>query len=166
MTVTNRNPQNTNFLQPTKFLLTFDRVGAMQYFCQMVNLPGISLDDATRTTPFVNLYSPGTKLTYNPLNVTFIVDEDLVTWQNIQSWLNKIANPEGFEGRNVKPTDNVSDATLTILTNLNNSNLRVYYHNVFPTGLSDIDFDTKQSADDIITASATFRYDYYEILTA
>ena len=166
MSVSNRNPQNTNFLQPTKFLLTFDRVGALQYFCQMVNLPGISLDEATRPTPLVNLYSPGTKLTYNPLNVTFIVDEDLVTWQNLQAWLNQIANPNGFAGRNSKPKDNFSDATLTILTNLNNSNLRIYYHNVFPTSISDIDFDTKQSADDIITASATFRYDYYEILTA
>ena len=166
MSASNRNPQNTNFLQPTKFLLTFDRVGAMQYFCQMANLPGISLDDATRSTPFVNLYSPGTKLTYNPLNITFIVDEDLITWQKLQQWMNEIANPEGFDGRNTKPSDNVSDATLTILTNLNNSNLRIYYHNVFPTSISDIDFDTKQSADDIITASASFRYDYYEILTA
>jgi len=138
----------------------------MQYFCQMVNLPGISLDEATRNTPFVNLYSPGTKLTYNPLNVTFIVDEDLVTWVNLQQWLNQIANPAGFDGRNAKSSDNFSDATLTILTNLNNSNLRIHYYNVFPTSLSDIDFDTKQSADDIITASASFRYDYYEILTA
>jgi hypothetical protein len=166
MTALNRNPQNTNFLQPTKFLLTFNRVGALQYFCQSVNLPGISLDDAERPTPFVNLYSPGTKLTYNPLNVTFIVDEDLITWQNLQQWLNSIASPEGFQGRNGKPSDNFSDATLTILTNLNNSNLRIQYYNVFPTSISDIDFDTKLSADDIITASASFRYDYYEILTA
>ena len=166
MSVSNRNPQNTNFLQPTKFLLTFDRVGALQYFCQMVNLPGISLDDANRSTPFVNLYSPGTKLTYNPLNITFIVDEDLITWQKLQQWMNEIANPEGFEGRNKNSKDNISDASLTILTNLNNSNLRIQYYNVFPTSISDIDFDTKQSADDIITASATFRYDYYEILTA
>ena len=166
MTALNRNPQNTNFLQPTKFLLTFNRVGALQYFCQSVNLPGISLDETTRNTPFVNLYSPGTKLTYNPLNVTFIVDEDLVTWQNLQAWLNQIANPKGFNGRNTVPKDNFSDATLTILTNLNNSNLRIQYYNVFPTSISDIDFDSKQSADDIITASASFRYDYYEILTA
>jgi len=166
MTALNRNPQNTNFLQPTKFLLTFNRIGAIQYFCQTVNLPGVSLDDATRNTPFVNLYSPGTKLTYNPLNVNFIIDEDLITWQSLQKWLYQIANPKGFDGRNTKPINNYSDATLTILTNLNNSNLRIQYHNVFPTGLSDIDFDTKQSADDIITASATFRYDYYEILTA
>ena len=166
MTVLNRNPQNTNFLQPTKFLLTFNRVGALQYFCQMVNLPGLALDDIERPTPFINLYSPSTKLTYNPLNVTFIVDEDLVTWQNLQQWLFQIANPDGFEGRNKNPSNNVSDATLTILTNLNNSNLRIQYYNVFPISLSDIDFDSKQSADDIITASATFRYDYYEILTA
>lgn len=166
MTALNRNPQNTNFLQPTKFLLTFNRVGALQYFCQSVNLPGISLDDVSRATPFLDIYSPGTKLTYNPLNVTFIVDENLSTWTSLQNWFNSIANPKGFDGRKPSPKDAFSDASLTILTNLNNSNLRVNYYNVFPTSLSDIDFDTKLSADDIITASASFRYEYYEILTA
>ncbi len=57
-----------------------------------------------------------------------------------------------------------SDATLTILSSLNNPIARVEFTNMFPVSLSDIFFDTKQSADDIITADATFVYDQFKII--
>ena len=72
MTAINRSPENTNLLQSTKFLLTFDRIRTTQYFCQTVNLPGVSLGEVSRATPFLDMYSTGTKLTYDPLVVEFI----------------------------------------------------------------------------------------------
>jgi hypothetical protein len=57
-----------------------------------------------------------------------------------------------------------SDATLTILSALNNPIARVEFVNMFPVSLSDIYFDTKQSADDIITADATFVFDQFKIV--
>jgi len=75
-------PQNTNFLQSTKFVLTFPRISNTQFFCQEVNLPGVSTSEIPQTTPFVDLYRPGDKLVYEPLNVTFIVNEDMSSWYN------------------------------------------------------------------------------------
>ena len=172
MTVLNRNPKNTNFLQPTKFLLTFDRISDVQYQCQEINLPGVSLGEITRPTPFIDMYSPGTKLTYNALNITFYIDEELISWKNLQNWFLSIANPDGFEERDhsrelrTEALRHMSDATLTILSNLNNPLVRVQFVNSFPTTLSDLRFDTQLSADTIMTATATFRYDYYNILDA
>ena len=57
---------------------------------------------------------------------------------------------------------NYSDATLTVLSALNNPIVRIKFTNVFPITLNDIGFDTSLSADTIITADATFMYDYYE----
>ena len=169
MTVLNRNPQNTNPLQPTKFLLTFTRIQTVQYFCQEVNLPGVSLGEVLRATPFLNMYSPGTKLTYDPLDITFTVDEDLASWKNLYNWFTSIADPDGFEKRaytrELQRTEHFSDATLTILSALNNPILRIEFSNVFPLTLSDIQFDTKLSADTIITARGTFRYQSYKYLT-
>ncbi|NBP03142.1 MAG: hypothetical protein EBU90_24160 [Proteobacteria bacterium] len=169
MSVLNRNPQNTNILQPTKFLLTFNRIGAVQYFCQSVNLPGFSLQEITRSTPFIDTYSPGTKLTYNALEVSFIIDEALVGWKNLHDWFTSIASPEGFEKRYDTSLDktnkNLSDANLTILSALNNPVARIQFINAFPTTITDINFDTTLSADTIITARATFRYDYYKVIT-
>ena len=163
MSVLTRSPQNTNFLQASKFLLSFSRITEVQYFCQEVNLPGVSLGDVNRSTPFLELYSPGTKLTYDPLNITFTIDEDLQSWKDIYNWFVEIADPSGFNNRDRKY---FSDATLTILSALNNPILRIQFANVFPTSLSGINFDTKVDADTILTCTATFRYQSYNYLTA
>ena len=173
MTAFTRTPQNTNLLQPTKFLLTFDRIPAAQYFCQSANVPGVNLGQAPINTPFVDINSPGNKITYNPFSIRFTVDEKLEGWRQLHDWYRAIASPEGFAERNrlsSMQSDRKSgskaftDATLTILSNLNNPVLRIQFINMFPITLSDIVFDTTQSADDIMTADAVFMFDYFNIL--
>lgn len=171
MTAFNRTPQNTNILQPTKFILTFDRIGSVQFFCQSVNLPGINLGQAPINTPAGDVFAPGNKIIYNPLNVHFILDETLDGWQQIHAWFRSIASPESFQERK-RLTDiqnaysstkltSYSDATLTVLSALNNPILRIKFTNMFPITLSDVVFDTTQSAEDIMTGDATFMFDYF-----
>lgn len=170
MTAITRSPQNTNLLQPTKFLLTFNRIQTVQYFCQSVNLPGVSLGEVNRATPFLDMYSPGTKLTYSPLEIVFLIDEELQSWKNLYNWFLSMADPDGFEARDgskeLQSIKHFSDATLTILSGLNNPIIRIQYSNVFPLTIGDIQFDTTQSADNLVTARATFRYQSYKYLTA
>jgi hypothetical protein len=174
MTALTRVPQNTNYLQPTKFLLTFDRIGSVQYFCQSVNIPGVNLGQAPINLPTVDVFAPGNKITYNPLSIRFNVDAELDGWRQLHDWYRSIASPESFQERK-RLTDiqnayqsnrlkNYSDATLTVLSSLNNPILRIQYINVFPITLSDIIFDTAQSADDIITADAIFVFDYFNFV--
>ena len=173
MTALTRLPQNTNYLQPTKFLLTFDRLGDVQYFCQTVNIPGVNLGQAPFNTPLLDVFVPDRKMIYNPLSIHFTIDESLNGWQQLHAWFRSIASPTSFDERNrltslqnAKKTasslDSYSDATLTILSALNNPILRVKFYNVFPITLSDILFDTTQSADDIITADCVFTFDYFD----
>jgi len=174
MSVLSRTPQNTNLLQPTKFLLTFDRIGTVTYFCQSVNIPGVSVGQAPINFPSVTVYSPGNQITYNNLNISFLVDESLISWQNLHDWFRSFASPDGTEERNLKTRlqneytrqdkKQYSDATLTVLNNLNNPVIRVQFTNVFPVSLSDITFDTRMSADDIITADGTFVFDEFKFL--
>jgi hypothetical protein len=174
MTALSRTPENTNILQPTKFLLTFDRIGSTTYFCQSVNLPGVSLGQAPINTPMLDYFAPGNKLIYNQLNVDFLVDEKLDTWRQLYSWFQSIASPESFDERNrlsdiqnkikTKNLKSYSDATLTLLSALNNPILRVQFINLFPISLSDIQFDTKMSAEDVVMGTATFVYDYFKFI--
>jgi len=166
MTALNNNPQNVNLLQPTKFLLSFDRIKGVQYFCQTANLPSVSLGEVVRNTPVLDIYSAGNKLTYEPLTVTFIIDEALLSWKNIHDWFREIANPENLQTRKVKYNDYMSSATLTLLSALNNPTSGIQFFGLFPTSLTGVTFDTKSSAETIMTATATFRYEYYNILPA
>jgi hypothetical protein len=148
-------PENTNYLQPTKFLLTFPSIADTSFFCQKVNLPGVSVAEVLRVTPTVDLYVPGTKLIYNTMDIEFSINENLSSWLVIYEWMRD--NTTGnFRYKNV-------DAIVTVLSNMNNPKLRVKYSNVFPTTLGDIEFDTRLSAEEHISVSATFRFDFYEI---
>jgi hypothetical protein len=173
MTATNRTPQNTNFLQPTKFIFQLDRLGSVQFFCQSANIPGVTLGQAPINFPGIDVYVPNTKLVYNQFNIRFLVDEKLQSWQDLNNWFRAIAAPTGTDERNRKTAvQNIqkssnkpySDGTLTVLSALNNPVVRIQFYNLMPVNLSDIQFDTSLSADDTITADATFLFDYYDFV--
>ena len=176
MTALTRTPENTNALQPTKFMLSLDRIASVNYFCQGVNIPGVSIGQAPINLPTADIYAPGNKITYNQLTVDFLVDSSMNNWQQIHAWFRSIASPESFEERkrlsdlqnqyNSNKLKNYSDGTLTLLSSLNNPIKRIHFVNLFPISLSDIQFDTRMTADDVITASVTFVYDYFNFVDA
>jgi hypothetical protein len=153
----------------------------MTYFCQQANLPGISLTEIPKPTPFVELFVPGEKLIYDTLNITFLVDEDLRAWTQIHDWMRGITFPFDFEeylelqrqnstsslgqrflSNNSLAGGQYTEAIMTIFTNKNNPNFRVKFYDLFPTSLSTIIFNTGDSADNVVTADATFRFTYYD----
>ena len=175
MTALTRTPQNTNYLQPTKFLMVFDRIPNTQYFCQAVNIPGMQVGSAPLSFPGLDVNAPDTKIQYNQLSMTFTLDEAIKSWQDIYLWFRSIASPTGTDERNrlaalqsFRGTGPkvYSDATLTVLSALNNPLFRIRYYNCFPISLSDVQFDTKMSADDILTGDATFLFDYFDFEAA
>lgn len=166
-------PTNQSLAQPTKFRLIFDRIPNVTFFCQSVNLPGLGVSPTQQTTPFVDAYIPGDKVSYDPLNISFLVDEDYRSWFDIHDWLRGLAFPENFEQykqmqnysrfqqKETKGKPQYSDATLTLYTNQNNPNLRIKFIDCFPESLSGIDFSTQSSAENVLTATASFRYSYF-----
>ena len=174
MALPTRNPENIDLLQSTKFRLTLDRLPGMIYFCQTANLPGVSLTEIPRQTPFVDLYIPGEKIIYDTLNITFLVDEELRAWTEIHDWIRALTFPNEFEeyvrlnkySRNVtgiKADQRLAYTTgvLSIYTNKNNANFRVKFVDLFPISLSTIIFSSSDTAENVITADATFRFGYY-----
>lgn len=173
MAAINRNPQNTNPLIPNKFQVNFTRLPNTTYFCQSASLPGLSLGEIPRNTPFIDLYSPGEKLIYDVLNFTFVVDEDLNSWTEIHDWMRGMTFPTNFsEYRNLsklnkfadKPQPQFSDATMTILTSSFNINYNVRFYDCFPISLSSIAFSSTDSPENLITSDVSFRFSYFDIV--
>ena len=177
MTATNRNPSNPNFLQPNKFQLNFARSPNVQYFCQSLSVPGISMSEVPQMTPFVDIYVPGEKAIYDLLNITFLVDEELKSWVEIHDWIRAMTFPKEFaEYQNLgnlnrqtsaalastrKPQ--YSDASIIILSSSNTPYYRYKLYDCFPTSLSTFVMSTTDSPDTAITADATFRYSYFDV---
>lgn len=153
----NQKPENTNLLQPTKFILSFGYIPDTVYFCQKVKIPGAEMTFAKQLTPNIDFYLPGTKLTYNEFEMDFLVNEDLSAWLQIYKWMRNITTDE------IKLRPFQTEAVLTVLSNLNNPKLRIKFVGIFPMSLGDIDLDTTLSAEDHLIATSTFKYDYFEL---
>ena len=165
-------PMNPNVLHPNKFVLSFSTIPTVEYWCQAVNIAGISSGEAIRQIPLIDLFSPGEKLNINPLAITFQVDEDLTGWMEVYNWMRALTFSFSFDeykalslrpGMLHKPQPQFSDATLIVLDSKQNPHIRVKYRNCFPTSLTDIMFSAASSAEEPVTADAVFRFDFYDV---
>lgn len=159
-------PENTSFLQTTKYTFLIPNLPFAKYFCQSINLPGVSSSDIEVANPFSSTYRHPTKMSYEPFSITFLIDEDLKVWEETYKWIVSLTRPESYEQYVKNQRENASpyrDGILTINTNANLPNMRINFRNVFPVTLSGIQFGTTASADTTPTADVTFRYDLFEI---
>ena len=193
MTTTNaysRQPTKQDYADPTKFKFSIVKLPKVEYFCTQVNLPGISIsDNYSQPTPFRDIPLPGEKLRYEPLAVTFIVDENLENYIEMHTWLTSIGFPKdrsqfkkfrsttantpvttqgtSSDIGDVKPAtaerSMFSDATLTVLTNKNNPIAEVRFADCFPTSISSLEYNQNVTDVDYLTADITFKYKIYEI---
>ena len=194
MTTTNaysRQPSKQDYADPTKFKFSIVKLPKVEYFCTQVNLPGIAIaDNYSQPTPFRDIPLPGEKLTYEPLSVTFLVDENLENYQEIHGWLRGLGFPGGHEefkklldgGADRFPTSKsstlgdagrvkfnapdtgglFSDATLNILTSKNNPVTEVRFSDCFPISLSSLQYNQQATDTDYLTATVTFNYKLYD----
>jgi hypothetical protein len=166
-------PTDQNFLQGSKFSLSFQRLPYIQWFIQSINIPGISAGTATQQTPFIDAPIPGDKMVYERLTVEFALDEPLWSWTSVNDWIKGLTFPESFEQyRNLSMQQRIqmqtsqpqySDAILTIMTNKNNPILQLLFTQMFPVSLSGIQMSTKEPATTILTATVELAYTGYQI---
>jgi len=162
---------NHNFLSPLNFRFLLKRAPATEFFIQRINLPGFKLGAPAFGNPFVTIPEPGEHLAYNPLTITFKVDEDLTNYLEIHKWMKHLGKPKNFEEYREVATEMPqisgygvkSDISLILMTNIKNPNFSINFIDAFPIALGDIQFDTRDPDIQYLTATATFRYIYYDI---
>lgn len=197
MTTTNslsRQPTKLDYASPTQFKFSIIKLPKVEYFCTAVNIPGISLGGTmSQPTPLKDIPVPGDKLTYEPLQMTFLVDENLENFQEIHGWLVGLGFPRDYsEFRNLVSSGNdrfpakttevsneigkvkygaantggiYSDATLTVLSSKNNSQLEIRFRNMFPTNLTGLQYNQQAADVDYLTATVSFSYEIYDFAT-
>ena len=148
----------------------------MTYFCTEVNIPGASVGYAYQRTPLIDAPIPGDKMVYSSLNITFIVDEELRAWTEILTWIKGYSFPENTDQyKNLSLQQKLqlgstkpqySDATIIAYSNKNNPLLQIAFKDLFPIQLSDINFNTKLDATNVISGSASFLFTNHVITRA
>jgi len=183
-TTAQRQPSKLDYSSQIQFRFEILYLPLVEYFIQSANVPGLQLQSATVPTPLYDYPIPGDTITFDPLNISFLVDENLNNFNELHKWISRL----GFAESNTefadllregtpsqrtpsskgiqKPLPEVgiySDATLTILNSKNIPKTEIRFKNVYPTSISGLDYSIGGTDVDYVTCSATFNYLGYTI---
>ena len=182
--------ENRNFLAPTGFNFVLEKAQAVDFFCQSANVPSVSMIPTVQPGRLRNIPVPGDELYYEDLSVRFLVDEEMKNYLEIHDWLTTLGFPEYWgqydfeqqkdDKRQPFASDDMmnsrvaysrkdkyerSDANLQILNSNYNVIQTIRFKDIFPISLSTLTFDTVASDVQYLSASATFKYTHYNILS-
>ena len=151
MAVLTQQPKNINPLADVQFKFDVAALPNTSFFIQTVNLPGVSLEAAVIATPQLQNFSRHTGIiTYEALDVTFMIDEYLKNWQEIYEWM-------------IGEENKYTSAVLTILSSSMNPTMEIHFKEIFPTTLSAIPFDSTTTDPVYQVATISFNYTEYII---
>ena len=167
-------PTTENLLSESAFSLAISHIPNTIFHLQTALLPGVTGTPIIVNTPLSPISVPGDDLTYNQLQINFMVDEELANWQEIYNWMKNLYTSQKTSDFTTIKADpklgpnlggGVSDATLTLRTNKQNPNIRIKFHELFPVQLGDLEFNA--ASDDAInlTCTAAFAYSTYNIVS-
>jgi hypothetical protein len=151
-------PTNINQLNVVSFETNFLRMPGVNYFCQRVNIPGVTLSNTIQSTPFANIPIEGDVLEFEDLSLSFIVDEDMQNYLEIFNWLQSLGFPDRYTQYDNETSDIKSDMNILIHTNKSNPNYNITFKDVFPVSLGAIAFDTNATTLDPIVVDVIFKY--------
>ena len=171
MAASNKIPDNINYLSNISFRLAMEDAPSLTWFCQAVNIPGVSIPNIEITNPYATVQYAGNKVTFETLEVRFIVDEHLKNWTEIYDRVIALGLAEGHEKyRLLKAKSDftprggtVSTIVLSVLTSAMNSQMEFHFYEAFAISVSSLEFDSAATDLEYFTATATFQYTNYEI---
>ncbi len=194
MTETNiqtRQPAKMDYASPVQFRFKIAKLPQVEFFIQTVNLPGISIGEATVPTPLYDYPVPGDEISFQSLDISFLVDENLNNYKELHDWISGLGfgkSHDDFADLQATAADRFpgstkgslvagveipaplseggiySDATLTILNSKNIAKTEVRFQNVFPTSIGSLSYDVQASDIDYLKATASFDYLNYDIV--
>ena len=164
--------QNRNFLAPIGFKFTLAKYPKVDFFSNSARIPELSLGTAIQPSYLKDIDIPGEKLTYGDLTIRFLVDENMENYVAMHNWLKGIGFPETPQQFKDQITDDegirdeklvFSDGSLHILSSNFQDVAIVKFQDLFPVGLTSLEFDATETDINYFTAEAVMRYTVYNI---
>ena len=187
-----RQPTELDYADPTKFKFSITKLPKVEFFTIFLQIcQGINLGESIFPTPFKQIPVQGDDLTFDNLEITFLVDEKLENYRELHQWLVGIGFPKARtqfssfrkdESSTFPTAESVKgdvtksgvpsgvqamygDATLTVMTSKNNPVMEVRFSDMYPVALSGLSFNQQETDVTYLTATATFTYKLYEMFT-
>lgn len=161
-------PSNLNPLSGNSFKFTIQKIPGVEYFLQEVTLPALSLQSPEQVNSLTYIPIPGDIITYDTLDISFMVDSKMENYKSIFNWIEGLGFPEtNQQFADFKDQSDgylYSDASLQILDSLGNVAATIQFVDCIPVSLSGLQFQS--STDDVqyLVGRASFRYVLYKFI--
>ena len=150
-----------NYLSLISFKIIIDRLPNTEFTTQMVQIPSLSMAAPQVASPIHNIFTTPDRIDYQDFEMSFIVDENMSNYEEILRWMEGMGTPESTNQRADldKTRDGArSDITVIVENSARNSNIKFLFTDCFPTSLTGLQLDARQSDVDYVEGSVTFRY--------
>ena len=181
-----------DYADPTKFKFQTTKLPRVEFNCIQANIPGISLTELTQPTRLMPIRIPGNDLTFEDLNITFVVDEDLTNYRSVHDWMTALAQVDSDDKYRALITDGgdrmplsqqnnsqdagrvttatpdgaiFSDGKLIILSARNIPLVEITFRDTYPKSLSALEYNQNATDVEYLTASVTLGYKLHEYTT-
>ena len=190
----NRQPSGTglDYADPTKFKFQTTKLPRVEFNCIQANIPGITLTEIQQPTRLIPLKIPGNDLTFENLNITFIVDEDLTNYRSVHDWMAGLSQMDSDEkyralisegqdrmprsqqnnstdaGRVTSATNDgaiFSDSKLIILSARNTPLVELTFTDCYPLSLSALEYNQNATDVEYLQATVSFGYKIHSYTT-
>lgn len=156
-------PTNFSPLSAIDLQLMVPRLPLVSYWVQKANLPAITLPATPQFTPTQPIPIHGGPLKYAPLNVEFLVDEDMANYIEMTNWFIEIGEPDDLN-QYTNFANTSCDISMVIFDSNKRPNIEVRYEAAIPVSLSMENlFSSTYEMVEYQTASLTFEYRRYFI---
>lgn len=144
-----------NLLNNVQFRFDIHKIPNASFEIQNVIMPSIQLDSPFLPSPRRDIPMPGTKINFDPLNITFLVDEKMNNYLEIYKWMVEMQS-------NNDPKTWRSDAVLTIFTGQMNPSRILRFVGLVPTLLTELSFTSSDPDVTRVESTVSFQFEYFD----
>jgi hypothetical protein len=148
----------------TNFVFILPKVPNAVYFCTSVSLPGMTCNELVYKSGRGIAYKvPGSEVVHGELTFTYLVDEKMKNYQELQQWFRTMTAFRDFN--DVASINNwmSEEGQLIILSSKKNPKVRITFRGLFPSKLSGVTFNSADVEANTLTATCNMNFTYYNI---
>ena len=153
-----------NYATNTRATIEIHNQPEITFNCIGFNIPGISTQSPKLPTPFTDIPLRGDTLFYTPLEISFIVTENLENFRLAVAWMEGFTAPDTPEQWIARKFE-YSDATIFLYNSHNNLQVEVLFTGLTPVFIGGLRFETTAEAAVELVCDMTFEYQNYKIIS-
>ena len=123
-------------------------------------IPGLNMDTVEQNWQGGKVQNATGMLTFEPLNIQYMVDSKFLNWYLLYKWMTFINNNKDKYIDN--PLDYSVDATIRIVNNFQEEAFRIFFTNVWISTLGEVTLSYREG-ETILESTADFAYDRFEV---